>query len=111
MIYIGPEGQYPAYAGDIQLAAPEWKIGEPLPTGWSVVETIEIPELADDEKVIELAPQKVDGKYTQVFAIEKLTEEELEIKNAPKTARVKLEAMGLTIHEIRALEKQLVSLA
>ena len=104
MLYISPTGQYPRFYGDIQLENPDWKLGDPLPTGWIEVEEIsERPEIQFDETIEELEPVKVGNKYQQNFVVRKLTEKELAIKNAPITAKQKLLDLGLTSEEIYAL--------
>jgi hypothetical protein len=104
MLYINPQNEYPRHIGDIQISAPGWQLGDPLPTGWIEVVPTQNPEVPDNKILIELAPEENDGVWTQVWALRDLTAEELERKNAPITARQKLkDVLGLTDAEIEAL--------
>jgi hypothetical protein len=67
--------EYPRYNGDLELLG--WSVGEPLPEGWVTVVETHIPSVANDEAFTEAEPQEVDGVWTRIWSIRKLTEEEL----------------------------------
>lgn len=102
-MYISPSGQYPLYYGDIQIEHPNWQLGDPLPNGWREVKEAPLPVIGDDETFEENAPIEQDGELYQSFSVRKLTTQELAIRNAPRTAKEKLLALGLTEYEIQAL--------
>jgi hypothetical protein len=60
--------EYPRFDGDVAL--------EPT-ANWSEVIEVNSPVTADDEISYNLAPELKDGSYWQVWAVRKLTEEEL----------------------------------
>ena len=105
MHYISPLGEYPRYYGDIMAEHPEWELGQELPSVWIEVEETPMPELTDpDNLTITLEqPVEVDGKLVQTWGTRELTAEEKEALAAPRTAKEKLEALGLTSAEIKAL--------
>ena len=107
-MYINPEGEYPRFVGDLQLANPEWSEGEPLPEGWISVEEGEIPVLGENEAFQEDFPVLVDGIYYRNIVARPLTEEELAIKNAPVTAKAKLVELGFSDAEIMAIAQGMV---
>lgn len=107
-LYISPANEYPRFIGDIWLTHPDFKFGDELPEGWKLVTAVDYPEHTEDETVEEQAPKLVDGVLTQNFVIRPLTAEELERRDAPKTAKAKLVALGLTEFEIEALLSGLV---
>lgn len=106
--YINPNNEYPRYYGDIQIEHPEWKLGDALPTGWTGVYAATPPTAGEDEVVEEIFPTEIDGKMTQTFTTRPMTAEEIERRDAPKTAKAKLLALGLTEIEIQALIRGLV---
>lgn len=108
MLLSSPKNEYPRFIGDLLLEHPNWKEGEPLPTGWQVVTPIERPETSDTQVAYETGPVEVDGVLTQGWAVRELTEEEIEQKNAPQTAKEKLVELGFTDAEIFALMNRLV---
>ena len=108
MLYISPENEYPRHIGDIKIQNPSWKEGEPLPTGWVEVKELSIPEISENEIWYEEFPVEVGGVMTQNFKVRAMTAEEIERRDAPKTARQKLKDLGLTEVEIDALLKGLV---
>lgn len=57
---MDPNGKYPRYVGDIALAAPGWKPGDPLPQGWREVQQSEIPKEAGKKAVFD-TPEEIDG--------------------------------------------------
>ena len=78
-IYINEkENLYPRFPGDIQLIDANWTVDKPLPEGWEQVIVAPFPVTAIDEIAEELPPIKKDGVWHQVFAVRKLTEEELD---------------------------------
>jgi len=108
MIYISAENEYPRHAGDIQLVAPQWIVGEPLPDGWVKVEESERPAAGTDKVTVEGTPSKVDGVMTQQWIVRDLTQAELDRRNAPANAKAKLIELGLTEAEVSALVRGLV---
>jgi hypothetical protein len=78
MLLITPDNQYPRFIGDLKLEYPDYQEGDSLPEGWKVVEPVEWPELAEDERIVELFPVEEDGKYYQNFTKRKVTQEELD---------------------------------
>lgn len=101
--------EYPRHVGDVQLVKSDFQIGGTLPEGWvEVAYATEYPTAGEDEKVVEVEPTLVDGVLTQTFAIQPLTLEEKEFRDAPKTAKAKLIALGLTENEITALMRGIV---
>jgi hypothetical protein len=105
MLLIDPQGNYPRHIGDIMLANPGWEEGQALPEGWIYVNPVEIPaHNISTQRLEELAPTLAeDGQYYQTWNVRDLTGEELEIVNAPTTARAKLKSLGLTDAEVNAL--------
>lgn len=103
MQYINPQGEYPKYYGDIQLANPEWNLGDPLPEGWLEVEDSPVPELGEYETAECTGYEDVDGTIRQVWTVREMTAKEKAVKDAPKTTRAKLEALGFTEEEIMAV--------
>lgn len=109
MVLINPQGEYPRHIGDLLLAHPDWKDGDPLPNGWQKVEYAdELPSRGQDEVIYEAEPTLVNGKLMQTFKVRPMTVEELERRDAPKTAKQKLMGLGLSEAEIEALTKGLV---
>lgn len=109
MLLINPDNQYPRHIGDLRLEHPTWQEGDALPSGWQeVAYASSIPETKENEIVYEIEPTLVNGKLTQTFAVRPMTAEEIERRNAPKTAKTKLLALGLTEAEVNALARGLV---
>jgi hypothetical protein len=110
MNYIDPQGNYPRHQGDIRLSNPEWSDGDPLPTGWTLVNHVDAPSFDyATEKLVENSPElnNENGQYYRSWAVVPLTAEELEILNAPVSARQKLINLGLTEVEVDALVRGL----
>jgi hypothetical protein len=104
MLFINPENEYPRHIGDIQAANPGWNYGDPLPNGWIEVTPTNPPSVPENKALIELAPEEIDGTWTQVWSLRDLTPEEIERINAPTTAKQKLkDVVGLTDIEIEVL--------
>jgi hypothetical protein len=61
--------EYPRFTGDVAL--------DPF-ANWSQIIEVQPPPVADDEISYTVAPELKDGSYWQVWAIRKLTPEELE---------------------------------
>lgn len=100
-------GEYPRHIGDLELLG--WKQGEELPENWVEVEyATTYPEPGIDEVVFEDEPLKKNGKYYQNLKTRPMTAEEVERRDAPKRAKEKLLALGLTELEIEALTRGLV---
>lgn len=102
MLLIDPQGNYPRYIGDLKSQNPDWSEGEALPENWKYVNYTTVPEFdASTHKLEELSPVLAeDGQYYQTWNIRELTAEELEIANAPDTARTKLQNLGFSNAEI-----------
>lgn len=108
MLYLSPNGEFPKYAGDIQVANPSWSIGDALPEGWFEVAQTEPPELAADERVDSTEAVLVNGQYEIKWNVRAATAEEIAAAEAPRTAREKLVALGFSADEIKAIAKGLV---
>ena len=108
MLYISPNNEYPRHAGDIMLSSPKWKAGDPLPEGWSHVTESERPETGVNQIAYEDFPIEVDGVMTQNWVVRDMTAKEIERRDAPKRAKEKLIALGLTEAEVSALVRGLV---
>lgn len=108
MLYINANGEYPRHIGDVQLINPDFKAGDELPDGWELVVPTAKPNAKSGYRVVETSPKKVEDFYYQQWEIKKLTSEELEIINAPQTAKKKLVDLGFTEAEIKALSRGLV---
>ena len=102
-MYISPENEYPRFIGDIQLEHPNFAAGDELPEGWVQVKESDAPKLGENQILYEDFPVEVDGVMTQNWQVRDMTVEEIERRDAPKTARQKLLDLGLTELEIDAL--------
>jgi hypothetical protein len=102
-MYISPTNEYPKYYGDIVAEHPTWKAEDTLPAGWRKVKEVPVPEMGADEVPRMAAPVEVDGELQQTWEIIELTASQIERRDAPKTAKAKLVALGLSEFEIRAL--------
>jgi hypothetical protein len=107
-MFISPQGEYPRHIGDIWLEHTNYKQGEELPKGWKEVKPTPLPELKGNQKAVEDFPVEVNGVMTQNWQVRDMTAEEMERRDAPKTAREKLIALGLTEAEVEALVRGLV---
>ena len=108
MIYISPENEYPRHIGDIQLAHPNFKQSDDLPEGWVQVAEAERPEPQTDKVIYEDFPVEVDGVMTQNWIVRDMTQKEIDRRDAPKRAKEKLIALGLTEAEVQALVRGLI---
>ena len=108
MIYINAEGEYPRHIGDIQLVKKDWQEGDALPTGWQAVVETERPVALKYQVAYYSVPVGCDGVLTQGWTVRDLTNEEIARRDAPKTAKAKLAALGLTDVEISALVRGLI---
>ncbi len=108
MIYQDSNGNYPRYYGDIQADFPEWNLGDALPEGWLEVQETTIPEIGVDETYELGTPELVNDVLTQTWIVRPMTVEEIERRDAPKTAKAKLIALGLSEVEIQALLRGLI---
>jgi hypothetical protein len=79
-LFIGPEGQYPRYVGDILIEHPDFD-GINLPDGWNSVEEVERPTVGENEIVYEASPELIDGVYKQSWSVRPVTEEEIKKRN------------------------------
>ena len=107
MIYINPQGEYPRHIGDIQLEHPKFKEGDALPEGWVKVAEAQRPTVGTDQIAYEGEPEEVDGVMTQNWVVRDMTQEEIDRREAPKRAKEKLIALGLTEPEVEALVRGL----
>jgi len=103
MPYISPDNEYPRYPGDIQIVSPGWEVGDPLPEGWVFVEETPIPEIEEGQTFYAGEPEEVDGTWRHTWVVRDLSEEELSVINAPKTAKEKLASLGFSDAEITAI--------
>jgi hypothetical protein len=103
MPYMSPSGEYPRYPGDIQIVSPEWSFGDPLPDGWIFVNETNPPELEPGQTYEAGDPEEVNGEWFHTWIVRNLTEFELEIINAPRTAREKLFALGFSEAEVQSI--------
>ena len=108
MLYVDPQGNYPRYYGDIISANPDWVLGADLPEGWQLVADAAPPVCGENEIIQDGFPEFVDGILTRTFVVRSLTAEELEARNAPRTAREKLEALGFSSAEIYAIARGII---
>lgn len=108
MIYINPQGEYPRHIGDIQLDHPDYKDGDALPEGWVKVEETPRPTPGENQVTYEGQPEDIDGVMTQNWVVRDMTQEEIDRRDAPKRAKEKLIALGLTEVEVQALVRGLI---
>lgn len=108
MLLITASNEYPRYVGDLKLAFPNWQDGDDLPDGWHLVTESPIIKGSAEEFVFEVFPTLVNGVYVQTWAKRDLTEEELEIRQAPAAAKQRLLDLGFTEAEIQAIKSGLV---
>lgn len=95
MIYIDPDGNYPRFRGDIELAHPSWTKGDDLPEGWILVQQTEPPTTTTYQVAEETAPELVEGVYQQIWVVREMTSEEIERVDAPETLLAKLQTLTL----------------
>lgn len=107
MQYIGPDGTFPLHYGDIMIAHPGWEKGDPLPEGWVYVESAPAPEFGESQVIERGQPQEINGVMTETWVVRDMTQEELDVKNAPIIAKQKLVEAGLSDAEIFALVNSL----
>lgn len=108
MILISPNNEYPRYIGDLQIENPNWSVGDELPAGWVEVVETDLPVAGENQVVYQDFPTEVDGVMMQNWQIRDMTAEEIERRDAPKTAKAKLISLGLTEVEVEALVRGLV---
>lgn len=100
LIFIDPEGNYPKYLVDVQLADPMWVAGQALPEGWQLVEDVIPPEITKYQVLEEQSPSTIDGVLSRVWSVRDMTAEEREVVDVPLTIRTKLENLGLSSAEV-----------
>lgn len=100
--------EFPVYVGDLQVSHPNWDgdVSNP-PTNFVWVQDA-TPDYSQEKIIEDAEPKQIDGVWTRQFTYRDLTTEELERKNAPATAKAKLEALGLTAVEIEILTRGLL---
>lgn len=108
MIFIDNEGNYPRFIGDLQLQYPNWQVGDEVPSDWTEVIETDAPELGLYQFLSYGKPELVDGKMVQTWVVRDPTPEELYELEAPKRAKEKLLALGLTESEIQALVRGII---
>lgn len=108
MLFLNTQtGEYPRHIGDLEILG--WKQGEPLPENWVEVDYAEsLPNVGENELYYEIEPVLENGRYKQTFAIRPMTEDEIARRNAPKTAKAKLQALGFSDAEIRVITAGLI---
>jgi hypothetical protein len=109
MPYISPNNEYPRYPGDIQIENPEWNVEDPLPSGWIFVNETSPPEIEPGQTYESASPEEIDGEWFHAWTVRDLTELELMVLNAPRTAREKLVALGFSDAEIQAIAQNRLS--
>lgn len=72
-MYVSPEGNFPRYLLDIKLQHPDWKEGQPLPTGWRKVEESPLPSLLPNQYIEEGHPVEVEGNLVRSFIVKEKT--------------------------------------
>jgi hypothetical protein len=100
---MSPNNEYPRYPGDIEIANPGWNFGDPLPTGWVFVNETTPPELEPGQTYGAGEPEEINGEWFHTWTVRDLTEAELEVINAPRTAKEKLTALGFSEVEISSI--------
>ena len=90
------------------LENPGWELGQELPQGWKQVQQTELPEFGPNEIPYEDFPKEIAGTWTQQWSVREMTQEELDRKVAPETAKSKLLELGLNEAEIQALALGLI---
>lgn len=108
MFFIDAEGNYPKYIADVQTEIPGWEEGQAIPLGWKLVEESDVPVAGENQKIVEGFPEEIDGVWKRSWSVVDMTEDELQIKNAPSSARSKLVSLGFTNQEIDAISRGLV---
>lgn len=89
MLLIKNSGEYPLFVGDLKLEHTSWQDGDPLPSGWFVVEESDRPNIFAGQKYVEMQPENVNGIWKRVWAVENLTLEELEAMKIEDIAAAK----------------------
>jgi hypothetical protein len=108
LIFIDGSGNYPRFIGDILIDHPEWKIGDPIPEGWTRVISTVPPQIDSPHQILEEAtPAEIDGEMTQQWRIREMTEEEVFRLSPSNSAREKLLRLGFTPEEINAIAEGL----
>lgn len=100
--------EFPIYIGDLQVANPEWDGDVTNPPTNYVWVSDATPTYSENKVIEDAEPIQVNGVWTRQYSYRDLTAEELERKNAPATAKAKLEALGLTAVEIEILTRGLL---
>jgi hypothetical protein len=106
-ILIDPNGNYPRHYGDVIAENEGWVFGDALPEGWHVVNETPMPEVDGYEVIYTGEPELRKGEYYQVWLKRPMTQEEIDILEAPAKARQKLIELGFTELEIAAISKGL----
>lgn len=104
MLFVDNNGNYPKFISEIQEIIPGWQPGDNLPAGWHQVLDGELPVLAENQVHQEVQPTlNEDGVYVRTYTVRDLTEQELEVRNAPTSVREKLAGLGFSNAEIRLI--------
>lgn len=100
--------EYPRFQGDLELLG--WVAGQSLPENWVEVQAVPFPtNIPANHKTVEAEPVEINGIWTQVFDVVPMTAEEIERRDAPKTASDKLAALGFTEFEIAAIRRGILA--
>ena len=102
MIFIKNKEVYPLFIGDLMLEHEEYKIGDPLPSGWELVSESEIPTIGEYEELKEEFPEKINGTWFQKFIVTPMPQQKIDLINLQKEA---IDGLGetKTFEEIRHL--------
>lgn len=107
-MYIYKGTDYPLFIGDIQIMHPEWSEGDPLPTDWELVTQEPVPEITDEQTVVQLPVDLVKGKWVQKWQVRDLTTEELQARTVRAQAIADLQRRGMSLEDATAFASQFV---
>lgn len=95
MAYLNTRtGEYPRFAGDVQLSPND---------SWAVVEPLTPPVAQDRQIVYEGKPELMpSGVYRQTWVVEEFTEEEWEARRIDGV-KARLADLGLTVEDLKNL--------
>jgi hypothetical protein len=87
MIFVGPNGSYPRYVGDLLLEFPDWTTRKKVPAGWERVFETSPPALSNGTALKELFPARLeDGKLYQQWSLVPVEEDQFDITSVfPKS--------------------------
>jgi hypothetical protein len=100
--------EFPIFLGDVQITHPDWDGNvENPPTHLVWVEDAAI-EWQEDKIIEDAEPKQINGVWIRQYTVRDLNAAEKARKDAPKTAKAKLKALGLSDVEIEALSQGLI---